>query len=977
MTIGTQQAQIEALYIGYFNRSSEPAGLAYWVGQLDSGMPLAQIAESFSVQPEATALYPFLANPAAGGIASFLGAVYANLYNRPIDAAGVAYWTAQIDGGRTIGPIILDLTSGAQGDDALTLANKAAVGLAYAHMFDSARETWTTADRWSAHDVVAGVTFDPATVTAAEAKIMGLFAPTPTPTPAPPPTPTSTPTPTPMPGPTPTSTAMDLTNAGNSVALAGTIGAISLTGADLATYPADAFGTVALALASGKLWVVSTAGGTLSAAANSAATSYHFGTGVVGGADAIDSKMTYQGFNSYIASPNGDTVTLTATGQNVTGGAGADTINGGPGTHAVSGGGGVDTFNVTAGTVAISDLGNGGADVVAVSAGATANATLAAAWTATASAANAGTASVNANGFNVSVASASGANGWTLTNSGGAATLTGSANADTIIGGAGADTLTGGAQNDTMTGGAGIDTFNVDAGTDSITDFGVGGVENLVIASSAATSITLTSAWTATASSSNNGTASINAAGFTLNVAAVGGTSGWTLSNTGGGATITGSGNADTISGGAGADTLVGGDGGDSLTGNGGNDTMTGGGSGDTFNVNAGTDTITDLGNADILVVSAGATANATLFADWTATAASSNAGTANLTGAGRDINVGAATGTSGWKLTNTGAGAWLIGSAQDDSITGGAGHDFISGGLGSDALAGGGGNDTFIVRGGTTTISDLGNGGDVVRVMSGTVHATLAAAWQAINTTLIEWASTAIVDAAGFGLDLRNATIYGSMTVTNSGGAATLLGSASSNNTISGGTGADTLIGGPENDSLTGGGGNDTIDGSYGNDTITGGAGADVLTGGWGGLADTFGSSNNFGTIGEGVAPTATTFFGGTVVVGSVITFGNGVDRITDFVQGTDKLDVTQEGTAPINVANHSSLSAIGSGLTVVAYGNFNAITGDFTIQANFDATTAPDAIVIQGNGGSIEDASGWVAITGLAHALAGGDFV
>src|SRR5258708_4259570 len=107
MTISTQQAQIESLYIGYFNRSAEPAGLAYWMAQLEGSLPLARIAQSFSVQPEATALYPFLANPTPGSEAAFLGSIYGNIFNRPIDAAGQAYWAGQLDGGKPVGSIIL------------------------------------------------------------------------------------------------------------------------------------------------------------------------------------------------------------------------------------------------------------------------------------------------------------------------------------------------------------------------------------------------------------------------------------------------------------------------------------------------------------------------------------------------------------------------------------------------------------------------------------------------------------------------------------------------------------------------------------------------------------------------------------------------------------------------------------------------------------------------------------------------------
>jgi hypothetical protein len=93
MAVFTAQAQISALYVSYFGRSPDPAGLTYWVSQLDNGMTLDRIAQSFSVQPEATTQYPFLANPTSGGLADFLGSVYANLFNRPIDTAGLAHWS--------------------------------------------------------------------------------------------------------------------------------------------------------------------------------------------------------------------------------------------------------------------------------------------------------------------------------------------------------------------------------------------------------------------------------------------------------------------------------------------------------------------------------------------------------------------------------------------------------------------------------------------------------------------------------------------------------------------------------------------------------------------------------------------------------------------------------------------------------------------------------------------------------------------
>lgn len=166
----------------------------------------------------------------------------------------------------------------------------------------------------------------------------------------------------------------------------------------------------------------------------------------------------------------------------LTGDAGANTLSGQGGSDQLTGGSGVDTFNVTSGADIITDLGNGGADSLTVSASASASATLAAAWTATSATVNNGTASVSTAGFSASVAAAGGSAGWTLTNAGSgtavalsggsfADTLIGGGGADTLIGGAGADQLSGGAGGDFLYGGSGGDTIDVGHYNDNVRDF--------------------------------------------------------------------------------------------------------------------------------------------------------------------------------------------------------------------------------------------------------------------------------------------------------------------------------------------------------------------------------------------------------------------------------------------------------------------------------------------------------------------------
>ncbi|MFZ6741602.1 DUF4214 domain-containing protein [Undibacterium sp. JH2W] len=90
--MGINAGAIQKLYIAYFNRPADTTGLAYWQGQLDANkISLAGIAQSFSVQREYQDVY-FGKNTL-----DVVTALYKNLLGRNPDAAGLAYWTEQIE----------------------------------------------------------------------------------------------------------------------------------------------------------------------------------------------------------------------------------------------------------------------------------------------------------------------------------------------------------------------------------------------------------------------------------------------------------------------------------------------------------------------------------------------------------------------------------------------------------------------------------------------------------------------------------------------------------------------------------------------------------------------------------------------------------------------------------------------------------------------------------------------------------------
>jgi subtilisin family serine protease len=432
----------------------------------------------------------------------------------------------------------------------------------------------------------------------------------------------------------------------------------------------------------------------------------------------------------------------------LTGGAGNDTLTGKAGNDTLTGGLGVDKFVVDAGTDTIQDLGSGGADSVVVAVGAKAKATAVTDWTATSQTSNTGTATIASGGFNLNLAAATGSNGWQLSNSGSAqqVTLIGSAQADSLVGGtaadtlsagAGDDTLTGGAGADLLTGGTGVDKFVIDSGADTVTDLGVGGADSIVVSTGARVNATLATTWTASTTTTNSGTANLNAAGNHVNLNAASGAYGWTVSNASSAVAVTviGSVRSDTLIGGSSADSLNGGLGNDLLRGGAGNDTLVGGGDVDRFEIDFGTDTISDLGlgGADQVAISTGAAANIAIARAWTANSSTSNSGQASIQTAGFNVNLAAATGSSGWLVNNANSSAavtltgssntdTLVGGRGVDTLKGGLGNDVLMGGLGADKLTGGLGNDTFVLSrgdGGTAvaqadTVLDFTDGADV-----------------------------------------------------------------------------------------------------------------------------------------------------------------------------------------------------------------------------------------------------------------------
>lgn len=218
--------------------------------------------------------------------------------------------------------------------------------------------------------------------------------------------------------------------------------------------------------------------------------------------------------------------------------------------------------------------------------------------------------------------------------------------------------------------------------------------------------------------------------------------------------------------------------------------------------------------------------------------------------------------------VTGTNRPDILVGSQGRDSMEGGEGNDTLIGGAGRDTLAGGAGQDVFFYQAvhdsdaaGYDTVSDFTHGSDVIDLAAfGFTGIRQGNAEGSVLGYRYGGGDTFIRSADGFTLKLSGQVALSD---------ADFLFAPASDAPLPG----LNLVGSARNEKLSGTGDNDTIDGGAGKDILTGGAGADMFR--FSHRADSTGSA--------------------------------GYDRITDFEDGTDKIDLRGLGYAGI-VAAHAA---------------------------------------------------------------------
>lgn len=171
---------VQKVYIAFYQRPADPAGLYYWSQRVNAeNGNLSAVIDAFANSAEATrlffpdaaegeTLYDLLTEENIGGV---IDAIYLALFNRAPDEAGKQFYVDGFaDGTFTAGNIMLNILNGAQGDDAVAVANKLEVANLFTTALDPEQDgigpfqaTYNAADEQAARDWLATVTSDPAT----------------------------------------------------------------------------------------------------------------------------------------------------------------------------------------------------------------------------------------------------------------------------------------------------------------------------------------------------------------------------------------------------------------------------------------------------------------------------------------------------------------------------------------------------------------------------------------------------------------------------------------------------------------------------------------------------------------------------------------------------------------------------------------------------------------------------------------------
>lgn len=174
------EPQVQQMYIAYYGRPGDPAGVNYWAGLLAEagGNWIADLVSAFGDSAEYRNRFGALDDE------TLINNLFLGLFNRSADSAGLAYYVDLLNGSNISGynpelrqsnlaQIALDIANGVQPgtEDATTLSNKLTVAAAFTDAIRSTGSAYSDNEIPAAVDLISAVTAQAASVATAQSAI--------------------------------------------------------------------------------------------------------------------------------------------------------------------------------------------------------------------------------------------------------------------------------------------------------------------------------------------------------------------------------------------------------------------------------------------------------------------------------------------------------------------------------------------------------------------------------------------------------------------------------------------------------------------------------------------------------------------------------------------------------------------------------------------------------------------------------------
>jgi hypothetical protein len=130
--VTTHVAAVQQLYVAYFGRPADTAGLDYWTNVVETSKgSTTQVSANFALSTEYTAAFAGMSNT------QIVDKIYMNLFGRAADTAGRDYWVGLLDAGSLkVSTIVADVANGAVTTDKEIIENKVAGATAFTTALD-------------------------------------------------------------------------------------------------------------------------------------------------------------------------------------------------------------------------------------------------------------------------------------------------------------------------------------------------------------------------------------------------------------------------------------------------------------------------------------------------------------------------------------------------------------------------------------------------------------------------------------------------------------------------------------------------------------------------------------------------------------------------------------------------------------------------------------------------------------------------